>query len=167
MIPTGDKYSAEREVTPRFLETVGQWTDSSSEVFVVLRYLRAAGAKDYAFVKTRAEFSALVDSVAEGTDIIAFRDPQLQLRGRVTAEFIARAKALVSEGDEYMFVRMKPERAGDLKLFGEMGDTHATLAEDLGEEAGEEVAFGPCPRFIDPDNERMVSASKGGIDGPR
>ena len=167
MNPAGDKYSPEREVTAKFLETVGGWLDSTSEVFVVLRYLRAAGAKDYAFIKTRGEFAALIASVPNGTDIIVFRDPQLPLRDRVTPEFIARAKAHVAEGVEYMFVRMRPDKAGDLRLFGEMGDTHATLAEDLGEELGEEVAFGACPRFIDPDNDRMISASKGGIDGPR
>jgi hypothetical protein len=167
MNPIGDKYSPEREVTPKFLETVGSWLDSGPEVFVVLRYLRAAGAKDYAFIKTRDEFAALVALVPNGTDIIVFRDPQLRLRGRVAAEFIARAKANVGDGAEYMFVRMRPKKAGDLRLFGEMGDTHATLAEDLAEESGEEVAFGACPSFIDADNDRMISASKGGIDGPR
>jgi hypothetical protein len=167
MIPTGDKYSPEREVTPRFLEIVGQWIDASSEVFVVLRYLRAAGAKDYAFIKTRAEFVSLVESVPDGTDIVVFRDPQLPLRGTVTADFIARAKTQVRDGDEYMFVRMAPKKAGDLRLFGEMGDTHATLTEDLSEAVGEEIAFGGCPHFSDADNDRMISASKGGIDGPR
>src|SRR5688572_27625395 len=53
---SSDKYNPERDVTPKFLETVGQWIDASSEVFVVLCYLRAAGMKDYAFIKTREEF---------------------------------------------------------------------------------------------------------------
>src|SRR5919109_648780 len=151
MIAPGDNCSPEREVTPKFLETVGQWIDSSSEIFVVLRYLRAAGAKDFAFIKTRAEFAALAEAVPVETDIIAFRDPQLPLRGKVTAEFIARAKSHVADGDEYMFVRIAPDKLGDVRLFGAMGDTHATLGEDLSEEIGEVVAFGACPRFIDPD----------------
>jgi len=167
MNSSGDTYNPEREVTAKFLETVGVWLDSRTEVFVVLRYLRAAGAKDYAFIKTRSEFAALVASVPNGTDIIVFRDLQLPLRGRVTAEFVARAKACVADGAEYLFVRMRPKKSGDLRLFGEMGDLHATLEEDLGDESGEEVAFGACPRFIDADNETKISASKGGIDGPR
>ena len=167
MIMSGDKYSPERDVTPAFLDTVGHWIDLSAEVFVVLRYLRAAGAKDYAFVKTRAEFAALVESVPDGTDIIAFRDRQLPFRGKVTAQFIQQAKIHVRDGEEYLLVRRVPEKAGGLRLFGEMGDTHATLVEDLSEEVGEQVALGVCPRFIDPDNDRMISASKGGIDGPR
>lgn len=166
MIPTGDKYSPERDVTTKFLETVGRWVDSSSEAFVVLRYL-GSGVKDYAFVKTHSEFATLVEAVPNGTDIIAFRDVQLPLRGKVTADFVARAKAYVRDGDEYMFVRTTPEKAGDIRLFGSMGDTHATLTQDLSEEMDGNVAFGACPRFFDPDNEGMISASKGGIDGPR
>jgi len=167
MITSGDKYSPERDVTPAFLDAVGRWIDLSAEVFVVLRYLRAAGAKDYAFVKTRAEFAVLVESVPDGTDIIAFRDRQLPFRGKVTAQFITQAKTHVTDGEEYMLVRRVPKKPRDLRLFGEMGDTHATLVEDLNEEIGEEVALGVCPRFIESDNDRMISASKGGIDGPR
>ena len=167
MTATGDKYSPDREVTPTFLATVGEWIDESTEVFVVLRYLRAAGMKDYAFVRERSEFMSLVDCVSDGTDIIAFRDPQLPIRGKCSAEFIKRVMEQIDDGTEYLFVRMHPEKEGDLRLFGEMGDTHVTLSEDLEEELGEEVALGICPPFIEADNDRMISASKGGIDGPR
>jgi hypothetical protein len=163
----GDRYSPEREVTPKFLETVGQWVDSSSELFVVLRHLRAAGAKDYAFIKTRAEFAVVVEWLPIGTEIVVFRDRQLPLRGRVTEEFVTRAKAEVKDGDEYMVVRINRESAGDFRLCGQMGDTHETLMEDLAAEMGQEVAFGRCPPFFEADNDRMISASKGGIDGPR
>ena len=165
-------YNPERDVTPAFLETVGQWIDASAspEIFVVLRYLRAGGAKDYAFIRSRVDFAALVACVPEGTDIVVFRDSQLPLRGKVTPEFLARAMDHVRDGEEYMLVRMAPEShrpAGDLRRFGEMGCTHAELARDLEDEIGEEVALGKCPRFIDADHERMISASKGGIDGSR
>ena len=164
---SSDIYNQERDVTPKFLETVGRWIDVSSEVFGVLRYLRAAGAKDYVFIKSRDEFTALVECVSVGTDIIVFRDPQLPLRGRVTPEFINRAKELIRDGEEYMFVKLVPERREDLTLFGEMGETHAELVEDLSDEMGEEVAVGLCPNFWDRDNDGIVSAAKGGIDGPR
>jgi hypothetical protein len=165
-------YKPERDVTPAFLETVGQWIEASpdSEVFVVLRYLRAAGAKDYSFIRSRADFSSLIASVPDGTDIVVFRNLQLPLRGHVTPQFITRAMAQVPDGEEYMFVRMVPQShqpAGDLRRFGEMGDSHVELARDWEDETGEEVAFGPCPRFIDADHDRMISASKGGIDGAR
>jgi len=108
----------------------------------------------------------MVQSFPNGTDIIVFRDPQLPLRGKVAEDFIAQAKAHVRDGEEYMFVRMVPEKAGDRRLFGEMGDDYETLTDDLTEETAAMVAFGACPRFIEPDNDRMISASKG-IDGRR
>lgn len=103
----------------------------------------------------------------DGTDIIVFRDAQLPIRGVVTNEFISQAKAQIPDGTEYLFVRLRLEKAGDLRLFGEMGGTHVGLEEDLAEEAGEGVALGECPPFIALDNDRMISRSKGGIDGPR
>jgi len=165
-------YNPERDVTPAFLETVGQWIEesASSDVFVVLRYLRAAGAKDYAFITSRADFAALIASVPDGTDIVVFRDPQLPLRGKVTPEFLARAMNHLSDGEEYMLVRMSPDShlpAGDLRRFGEMGGSHAELTQVLEDEIDEEIALGICPRFIEADHDRMISASKGGIDGAR
>jgi hypothetical protein len=162
---SSNKYNPERDVTPNFLETVGRWIDASSEVFVVLRYLY--GMRDYALIKSREEFAVLVESVSVGTDILVFRDAQLQLRGRVTPEFIARAKALIRRGEEYILVKLASERSGVLTLPGKMGETNAELLEDLSEEMGEEVAVGACPNFMERDNDGMVSASKGGIDGPR
>ena len=165
-------YDPARDITPAFLETVARWIAESptAEVFVVLRYLRAAGAKDYAFIRSPGEFAALVASVSDGTDIIVFRDPQLPLRGKVTPEFIARAMAHVSDCEDYMLVRMTPSSylpAGSLMRHGGMGDPHTDLAGDLEDEMGEEVAIGNCPRFYEADHDRMISASKGGIDGPR
>lgn len=43
-----DQYDPDRDITPRFLGIVNGWFDTTPELFVVLRYLRAAGAKDYA-----------------------------------------------------------------------------------------------------------------------
>jgi hypothetical protein len=48
-----------------------------------------------------------------------------------------------------------------------MGDSHADLLAELEELRGREVAFGPCPAFNIPDGPTMISAAKGGIDGPR
>ncbi|HEY1122470.1 MAG TPA: hypothetical protein VGE67_12750 [Haloferula sp.] len=165
-------YDPERDVTPAFLGTVGQWIQEGAEpeIFVVLRYLRAGGAKHYAFIKSAADFAALVACVPDGTDIIVFRDPQLPLRGKVTPEFLARAMDHVRDGEEYMFVRMAPDSrlpAGDLRRSGEFDNSHAELARDWEYETGEEVAFGICPDFMDRDHDRMISASKGGIDGAR
>lgn len=162
-----DRYDPERDITPRFVQAVTGWLAASDELFVVLRYLRAAGAKDYAFIHNETEFRQMIDACPNGTDIIVFRDRQLPIRGTVTPELIAEAKHQIPDGAEYLVVCSLPEKHGDLRLSGEMGDTHATLIEDLSDIDGKPAAVGLSPRFIEADNEAMLSASKGGIDGPR
>ena len=164
---TTDRYDPERDITPHFLETVKGWLTTSSELFIVLRYLRAAGAKDYLFIRNETEFRQRIEACPLGTDIIVFRDPQLPIRGTVTPEFIAEMQSRIPDGAEYLIVRMSPEEPIGQRITGYLGDTHAGLVEDLSDIQGELVAVGPCPPFIDPDHDGMISASKGGIDGPR
>ena len=76
-------------------------------------------------------------------------------------------QSLINDGDEYLYVKMQPLMDDDIRAFGEMGDTHNYMDEDLREHMGKEVAIGYCPPFIDPDNDAMISASKSGIAGPR
>ena len=162
-----DRYVAERDISSDFCRTVESWIDQQGEVFVVLRYLRAAGAKDYAFVRSAAEFKALIHVCPIGTDIEVFREPQLPTQGMVTSEFISRLSTEVPDWGEYLYVVLEPRGPDDPRLFGEMGGTADELAEDLSHQGGKLIAIGPCPPFNDPDNEAMISRSKGGIDGPR
>jgi hypothetical protein len=48
-----------------------------------------------------------------------------------------------------------------------MGESHAEMTSDLQEELGQNVAIGLCPPIAQPDGPSLISASKGGIDGPR
>jgi hypothetical protein len=162
-----DTYNPERDITPVYLATVTRWIQSTGEVFVVMRYLRAAGSKDYAFLETSAAFHRLVALCPTGTDIIAFRDRPLTIRGHVTDEFIRDAYSQIADGTEYLCVSLSTQSPGDPRLSGRIGDNRSDLTEDLDNVRGQPVALGPCPRFIDADNDSMISAAKGGIDGPR
>ncbi len=90
-----DEYNPERDITPHFVETVSDWLTASSELFVVLRYLRGAGAKDCAFIHNQDEFRQLIETCPTGTDIIVFRDRQLPIRGIVTKDLIAEHRPVV------------------------------------------------------------------------
>ncbi len=164
---TNDRYNPERDIAPHFLERVKGWLATSNQLFIVMRYLRAAGAKDYLFIHNQAEFQQRIDACPLGTDIIVFREPQLPIRGTVTSEFIAEIQSRIPDGAEYLIVRMSPEEPIGQRITGYLGDTHADLVEDLSDIQGKLVAVGPCPPFMDLDHEGMISASKGGIDGPR
>jgi len=101
-----DTYRSERDISDQYVQTVATWIRDSGEVLIIIRYLRAAGAKDYDFARTEDEFRGVIDTLN-------------------------------------------------------------CMDEGLRENLGTEVAIGHCPPFNDPDNEAMISASKGGIDGPR
>lgn len=162
-----DRYDPARDISEAFLARVARWIEATGEVFVVLRYLRAAGNKDYVFCRTPKEFFALVDRVPVGTDIVVFEHRQLPLRGVSSESFVQEALALIPEGSEYLVARAAPRERWHVRSTGEMGDDHASLIESLGRFVGEEVAVGPLPDFFAPDSDAMISASKGGIDGPR
>jgi len=162
-----DRYSREREVTPAFLERVAEWIERSGEVLVILRYLRAAGGKDFCLCRTAEEFRAISGQAPAGTDIEVFRDPQLPVRGIVTEEFVRAALAVVPDGAEYLLLT-REQRAGTLfSRWADLGASHAELLEVLQEHDGVEVMVGICPDFSAPDHDGLVSASKGGIEGPR
>lgn len=156
-----------RDVTSNYLSTVDQWVASSGEVLVILRYLGMAGAKDYVFVRSSPAFRQVVESAPTGTDIIVFKEQQLPLRGCVDDELVGIALNLVPDGTEYLVVNLVPYIEGGQRLSGRMGDSHRNLLEDLVDSEGRLIAFGPLPPFIEADNEFMISASKGGIDGAR
>jgi hypothetical protein len=162
-----DRYDPARDVTSAFLERVAGWIQRSGEVLVILRYLRAAGAKDFALCRTRDDFEALVEALPTGTDIEVFRDPQLPLRGVVDAAFISSALDAIPEGQEYLVVTMEVGPDSRMSRWGYIGFSHPELRESLEELRGAEVALGVCPAYCVPDHEGLVSTSKGGIDGPR
>jgi len=162
-----DKYSPDRDFTPKFVAKVSDWINERGEVFIVLRYLRAAGAKDFLFCRSTDQFLHLVESLPIGTDTTVLEQPQLPLRGVCSESFIEKALQLVPDGGEYLVARLHFKEPRRMCISGTMGDTHVSLREDLQDFLDEEIAVGPCPNFIAADHGSMISASKGGIDGPR
>ena len=134
---------------------------------MIMRYLRGGGSKDFALVTSAEEFDRLVEVCPVGTDIIVFRDKQVPIRGIVDHALVQRVQELLpNESGEYLFLMRTPTNQDDPRCFGEF-DEMLNLRSDLEDLWGESIAIGICPDFIAPDNERMISASKGGIDGPR
>jgi len=155
------------DVTPAFVQRATDWIALSGEVLVVLRYLGRAGAKDFALCRTRLALDALIESAPVGTDIEVFRDPQLPLRGLVTEQFIANALTTIRDGEEYLVVSIESQPQSCISRFNDMGNSQDDLRETLRDIFGNEVAMGICPEFLAPDRDGLISASKGGIDGPR
>ncbi len=167
MKATGNRFDPSREISSAFIARVCERISTCGEVFVVLRYLRSGGQRDYVFCRSETEFRDLVETLPVGTDTVVFQLPQLPLRGLCSQSLIDRALAEIPEGDEYLITRLRWPSSNANADTGWMGDSHAELVDDLRCLLGEEVAIGVCPGFNGPDSEAMISASKGGIDGPR
>ena len=163
----GDRYDPARDVTPAFLDRVATWIEATGEVLVVLRYLRAAGAKDFALCRTRQEFESLVSSARRGTDICVFRDRQLPLRGVVDEAFVELALRSIADEDDFILLTTEVRPGPWISLSGDIGLSHAELRESLAELMGADVALGRWPDYLCDDHDGLVSAAKDGIDGPR
>ena len=74
-----------------FTAKVPHWI-VGGEVFVVLRYVYSAGAKDYAFVSQWLSFEELLKPLPPKTSVIVMRETQLSLRGKVDDKFISDAQ---------------------------------------------------------------------------
>ena len=160
-------YNPEREVTHAFVGRVAGWIETAGEVLVVLRYLAAAGSKDFAFCRSRRDLEAIVAWAAVGTDVVVLRDARLPLRGVVTEAFIAAAQREVPPGQEYLILTEEKAADAPVSAFSAFDDDREDLVLYLRRLAGRTVAFGKCPDFLAADHEGLISASKGGIDGPR
>lgn len=160
------RYRPERDITPAFLQRVHGWIRESSEVLVVLRYLCRAGYRDFALIDSVEAFDRLIQVCPRGTDIIVFRDPQLPLRGVADDDLMAAAQGIAAAVHECLLVELGSQQTGDPRLRG-TSDSANHLMDDLRDLRGEPIAFGPCPAYWEEDNSAMISASKGGIDGPR
>ena len=161
------RYSRDREVTPAFLATADEWLAASGELFVVFRFLAAAGAKEYGIYDSPGAFRAACKRAPVGTDIIIFRMPQLPMRGICSTELIEKALEQIPANAEYLVLELGDAEYRTIASPGYLGQGHESLKDDLESLAGRPVAVGSCPNFIAPDNDSMVSAAKGGIDGPR
>ena len=162
-----DTHNSDRYVSAAYIDRVSEWIRRIGEVFIILRYLRAAGAKDFAFCRSQDDFESLVQSVPTGTDIEVFRDLQLPLRGVVDDAFMAAALGAITDGKEYLLVSVATRPGSIISVFGKTGDSNVELLESLKGLRTTEVAVGACPAFNVEDHDGLITAAKGGIDGPR
>lgn len=164
---TLDLYDPARDVNAAFLDRAASWIEQAGEVLVILRYLRAAGAKDYAICRNIAEFRDLVDAAPLGTDIEVFKDAQLPLRGVVDEVFAASAFEMIPPRGDYLLISLEKRENSQVSRVALLDNCPDELRGTLAELMGVQAAFGPCPDFNVADHEELISASKGGIDGPR
>jgi hypothetical protein len=142
---------------PAFLGKLESWLGAQPEILVLIRYSLAAGSKGFEFFSSFDDLATRIHQLPPSTSIIAFKQPQLQLRGVVNDDFIANCLSRVPNGSEFLVLEtalLTPENKSRLHWAGE---THSELREVLESARGALVAFGPYPPCLR-DTDDVVSA---------
>jgi len=132
-----------------FLSTLQGLLGGQPEILVLIRFSRAAGSKSFEFFSAFAALSERLRGLPPQTSVIAFRTPQLPLRGVVGNEFIVRCLNEIAEGTEYLVVGTdKSTSCGEASFYHWAGVSHAELRECLQNLRGKQVAVGLYPPWL-------------------
>jgi hypothetical protein len=143
---------------PKFIGTLESWFRSTPELLVLFRFSHAAGSKDFEFFSSLQALCERVRQLAPRTSVIAFRHPQLPIRGVVDDSFIAKCLSNIPDGSEYLVVETVRRIAGRHSWFHHgAGESHIELRDELEQSRGVLVAAGPYPPWIE-DSDDVVSA---------
>ena len=143
---------------PRFLGTLESWLHVQPEILVLIRYSRAAGSKDFELFSSFEALSERLRQLPPSTSIIAFRQPQLPLRGTVDEGFIAECLSCIPDSSEFLVLETVRRAYGkESRFHWEAGESHADLREALEESRGVPVAVGPYPPWL-VDTDDVISA---------
>src|SRR5712672_2654474 len=85
-----------------FLDALESWFRARPEILVLIRHTCAAGSKDLEFFTSFAAFSDRIRQLRQVTSVVAFRQPQLPLRGVLTKTFIASCMRNIPDGSEFL-----------------------------------------------------------------
>lgn len=143
---------------PRFRSTLEAWFRTRPEILVLFRYSQAAGSKDFEFYQSFRGLMDRVQTLPPDTCIIAFRQPQLPIRGVVDDGFIARCISSIPDGAEFLVVELIRRARGQASWFHRGEDTsHTELLDILESSRGVPVAAGLYPTWFE-DAEDVISA---------
>jgi hypothetical protein len=142
----------------QFLATLKMWLRKEREILVLVRYSRAAGSKDFELVTSFEALADWIRSLSPETSMIAFRQPQLPIRGFVDDHIISRCLSDIPDGAEFLLLeRARQPSDRKLRCLWRAGESREELRTELEERRGVEVAVGLYPPWLD-DNADVISA---------
>jgi hypothetical protein len=132
-------------------------------LFLVVYYPRMGGTTDYLFIHTTTYLTELINNLPAYALITAYKQKQLPLRGCATDDLLARALALVADGEDWFMMSCgdcaqpaieqdgrlvfwwisEPDRVGLESHVALGGSSHQELRERFVQERGRYIAFGP------------------------
>ena len=141
----------------KFLNTLELWFREQPEILVIFRYSRAAGAKDFEFISTYKDLVQRLLRLPPSTNIIAFKQPQLPIRGVVDNAFIKKCATSIPQDSEFLLLEITPRTAGNTSWFHHSaGESHDELRAALEDVRGRRVAVGLYPPWQD-ESSKVIS----------
>jgi hypothetical protein len=141
-----------------FLDKLESWLRARPEILVLIRYSHAAGNKDFELFSSFAALSNRIRQLPPSTSIVAFRTPQLPLRGVVTESFVASCTNHIPDGSEFLVLETTRRTYGEESWFHwKAGESHAELREALEDSRNVPVAVGLYPPWL-MDTDDVISA---------
>jgi hypothetical protein len=144
----------------RLLALAREWIEITEEMFVVIRYSRSAGSKDYFFFNSFPAYQATIRCLPAEAEVILFRERQLRYRGIADENFRMVIKSHWRAGEEWFAAELVYNEALNMDLWWKDASEIDVTFEDF---AGMLVAAGPIPDWIADDHEGMQS---GLVPGP-
>jgi hypothetical protein len=142
-----------------FLGALEKWLSSRQEILVLIRYSRAAGRKEFEFFFSYEALAGRLSQLPPSTSVVAFREPQLPLRGVVDPSFISTCLNALPENAEFLVLET---RGGDAHWVAE--ETREESRNELQNLTGCPVSVGPYPTWL-LDSAELTSAIVPGEDG--
>lgn len=133
-----------------FASTLVAWLEERDEILIMLRYPFAGGARDYELHSSIVSIAKRLSEVPAQTSVIAFREPQLPLRGVVTPGFVNLVLATIPDGEEFLVVETTPTTMGLHSWYRNAGGQwHSELREELEGSMGKPVLLGRYPPWLE------------------
>jgi hypothetical protein len=124
---------------------LARWLDVSGELLIQLEFPGMHGTGDWWLVSALSQLTDLLASVAwPQLELSVYRQPQLPLRGLVTADLTRDALRLVPDGTWYAIRELAGTGPAFCRFLSD-GNSHTDLDRDLTRLVGQGVAIGLHP----------------------
>lgn len=137
--------------SPEFLNAIERWLAVDTDLLVLNRRTRAAGAKDWFLIRSLTELNAVVTRAQPSDCLTVFAGRQLPHRGLASASLLAAALAVVENNEESVFGEIVPAdpRLKDSLAAG--ASDRDWVEEWIRDRWNHEIAFGPYPPYLSND----------------
>jgi hypothetical protein len=152
--------------SPEFEKQVSNWLRDNPELLVLNRLNRAAGRKDWYFVRDVSDLSTILDRLRPLDCLTVYSGPQLPYRGTAKDDATwTDALGLFAEAEEAVFGELVESDPQLHRAFEAVPGDEEWVEEWLTERPNAVIVFGPYPPFLDPDPTVALDAVLPNADG--